>query len=71
VEGESADRGEVYPAFKEGVPARLAEADRLGYGSSLPKEVVPNVPRKRVFVISRKIPATGILINRMTETRGV
>jgi len=48
-----------------------AEAERVGYGFTLPKEVVPNVPRNGLFVVSRKIPSTGILINRMTETMGV
>jgi len=71
VEGESADMGEVYSALKEDLSARLAEADRVGYGFSLPKAVVPNVPRKGLFVVTRKNPATGILINRMTETMGV
>jgi len=63
--------GEVYSALKEDLPARLAEADRVWYGFSLPKAVVPNVPRNGLFVVGRKIPSTGILINRMTETEGV
>lgn len=71
VEGESGDMGEVYSALKEDLPARLAEADRVGYGFSLLKEVVPNVPRKGLFVVSRKVPATAILVNRMKETMGV
>lgn len=71
VDGESVDMGEVYSALKEDLPARLAEADRVGYGFVLPSEVVPNVPRKGLFVVSRKVSATGILINRMTETVGV
>jgi integrase len=70
VEGKSGDMGEVYSALKEDVPARLAEADRVGSGFSLPKEVVPNVPRKGLFVVARKTPATGILINRMKQTGG-
>jgi hypothetical protein len=49
----------------------VAEAERVGYGFVLPREVVPNVPRKGLFVVTRKTPATGILINRMTETMGV
>ena len=57
--------------LKEDVPARLAEAERVGYGFSLPKEYVPSVPRKGLFVVSRKVLATGILINRMKETGGV
>jgi integrase len=65
------EMGELYSALKEDLPTRLAEAERCGYGFDLPKEVVPNVPRKRLFVVSRKIPSTGILINRMTETVGV
>ncbi|MGA7222599.1 MAG: ABC transporter permease, partial [Candidatus Acidiferrales bacterium] len=65
------DMGELYSALKEDLPTRLAEAERVGYGFALPSEVVPNVPRKGLFVVTRKIPATGILINRMTETGGV
>ena len=65
------DMGELYSALKEDLPTRLAEAKRVGYGFVLPREVVPNVPRKGLFVVTRKIPATGILINRMTETMGV
>jgi integrase len=65
------DMGELYSALKEDLPTRLAEAERVGYGFVLPREVVPNVPRKGLFVVTRKIPATGILINRMTETGGV
>ena len=38
--------GEVYSALKEDVPARLAEAERVGYGFELPKEFVPNVPEE-------------------------
>jgi integrase len=65
------DMGELYSALKDDLPTRLAEAERVGYGFVLPREVVPNVPRKGLFVVTRKIPATGILINRMTETGGV
>jgi integrase len=65
------EMGEVYSALKEDLAARLAEAERVGYGFALPAEVVPNVPRKGLFVVTRKTPATGILINRMTETVGV
>jgi integrase len=65
------EMGELYSALKEDVPTRLAEAERVGYGFVLPKEVVPNVPRKGLFIVVRKTPATGILLNRMTETRGV
>ena len=65
------DMGELYSALKEDLPTRLAEAERVGYGFVLPREVVPNVPRKGLFVVTRKTPATGILINRMTETGGV
>jgi hypothetical protein len=46
----------------------------VGYGFTLPQqkpEVVPSVPRKVLFVVGRKTPATGILINRMKETVGV
>jgi hypothetical protein len=35
---------------------------------SLSNEVVPNVPNRTLFVVSRKTPATGILFNRMKET---
>lgn len=65
------EMGELYSALKEDLPTRLAEAERVGYGFSLPNEAVPNVPRKGLFIVSRKVPATGILINRMTETAGV
>jgi hypothetical protein len=65
------DMGELYSSLKEDLPTRLTEAERVGYGFVLPSEVVPNVPRKGLFVVSRKTPATGILLNRMTETGGV
>jgi hypothetical protein len=63
--------GELYSALKEDLPTRLAEAERVGYGFVLPREVVPNVPRKGLFVVSRKVSATGILVNGMKETGGV
>jgi hypothetical protein len=65
------EMGEVYSALKEDVPARLAEAERVGYGFVLAAEVVPNVPKKRQCRSNRKVRATGILVNRMTETMGV
>jgi len=68
------EMSEVYSMLKEDIPARLAEAERVGYGFTLPQqkpEVVPSVPRKVLFVVGRKTPATGILINRMKETVGV
>ena len=65
------EMSEVYSLLEEDVPARLAEGERVGYGFVLPKEVVPNVPRKGLFVVSRKAAATGIMVNRMKETRGV
>jgi len=68
------EMSEVYSMLKEDIPARLAEAERVGYGFTLPKqkpEVVPSVPRKVLFVVGRKTLATGILINRMKETVGV
>jgi hypothetical protein len=49
--------GELYSALKEDLPTRLAEAERVGYGFTLPTqrlEVVPNVPRKGLFVVIRK-----------------
>lgn len=55
----------------EEVPARLAEAERVGYGFSLPNEAVPSVLRKGLFVVSPKPAATGILVNRMKEARGL
>jgi integrase len=58
------EMGELYSALKEDLPTRLAEAERVSYGFVLLKEVVPNVPRKGLFVVTRKTPATGILINR-------
>lgn len=51
------EMGELYSALKEDLPTRLAEAGRVGYGFTLPTqkpEVVPNVPRKGLFVVSRK-----------------
>jgi integrase len=65
------EMGELYSALKEDLPTRLAEAERVGYGFSLPKEVVPNVPRKGLLVVSRKTLSTGILMNRMKRTMGV
>jgi integrase len=65
------EMGEVYSALREDLPARLAEAERVGYGFSLPKEDVPNVPKKRQRRNNQKVLATGILVNRMKETRGV
>ncbi len=65
------DMGELYSALKEDLPARLAEAERVGYGFVSPAEVVPNVPKKRQRRSNRKVPATGIIVNRMKETRGV
>lgn len=65
------EMGELYSALKEDLPTRLAEAERVGYGFVLPNEVVPNVPKPKLFVVSRKTPATGILVNRMKETVGV
>lgn len=66
--------GEVYSALKEDLPARLAEAERCGYGFTLPTqklEDVPNVPRKGLFVVTRKAPATGIVLKRITKAEGV
>ena len=63
--------GELHSALKEDLPTRLAEAERVGYGFVLRKEVVPNVPRKRCRPSHQKIQATGILCNRMKETGGV
>lgn len=65
------EMGELYSALREDLPTRLAEAERVGYGFVLPREVVPNVPRKALFVVTRKNPAIGILLNGMTETLGV
>jgi len=65
------EMGELYSALKEDLPTRLDEAKRVGYGFVLSKEVVPNVPRKGLFVVGRRTPATGIVINRMTEATGV
>jgi integrase len=65
------EMGEVYCALREDVPARLAEAERVGYGFVFPKEVVPNVPRKRQRRSTQRVPATGILVSRMKETGGV
>ena len=51
------EMGELYSALKEDLPTRLAEAERVGYGFTLPTqrlEVVPNVPRKGLFVVVRK-----------------
>ena len=65
------EMGEVYSALREDVPARLAEAERVGYGFVLAAEVVPNVPKKRQRQSNRKALVTGTLVNRMKETRGV
>lgn len=65
------EMGELYSALKEDLPTRLAESERVGYGFVLPKEVVPNVPRKGLFVVSRKAPAKGILVKRITKAAGV
>ena len=65
------EMGELYSALRENLATRLAEAERVGYGFVLPAEVVPNVPRKGLFIVIRKTPATGILINRMKKTVGV
>ena len=51
------EMGELYSALKEDLPTRLAEAERVGYGFTLPTqrlEVVPNVPRKGLLVVIRK-----------------
>jgi integrase len=53
------EMGELYSALKEDLLTRLAEAERVGYGFTLPTqklEVVPSVPRKLLFVVSRKQP---------------
>jgi len=65
------EMGELYSALKEDLPTRLDEAKRVGYGFALPKKVVPNVPRKGLFVVSRKAPATGILVKRIAKAEGV
>lgn len=65
------DMSEVYSGLRDDLKIRWEEVERVGVGFSLPKEVVPNVPKKRLFVVSQKTPATGILGNRMSETRGV
>jgi integrase len=55
------EMGELYSALKEDLPTRLAEAERVGYGFVLPSEVVPNVPRKGLFVVGRKQPQQDIM----------
>jgi hypothetical protein len=65
------EMGEIYSALKEDAPARLAEAERVSYGFSLPVEVVPNVPKKSHRKPSRKAVASGILVNRMKQAKGV
>jgi integrase len=55
------EMGEVYSALKEDLPSRLAEAQRVGFGFSLPAEVVPNVPPRRLKVVGRKKPQRGII----------
>jgi hypothetical protein len=65
------EMGEIYSALKKDVPARLAEAERVSYGFSLPVEVVPNVPKKSHRKPSRKAVASGILVNWMKQTKGV
>lgn len=59
------EMSEVYSALKEDVPARLAEAERVGYGFTLPTpkpEAVPNVPKIR----RRKSVAQVIKFRRAT-----
>lgn len=69
------DMGEVYSALKADLPLRWEEVERVGYGFALPTEVVPNVPKKKLYLVpkikaaaSRKVAANGILVNRMTGT---
>ena len=50
--------------FEEDVNALIANADS-------DEEILPNVPRKGLFVVSRRVPAAAILVNRMTQTAGV
>lgn len=57
------EMGEVYSALRQDVPARLAEAERVGYGFVLPKELVPNVPGKSCRKPSRRVPVTSIALN--------
>jgi integrase len=65
------DMSENYSALKEDLAKRWEEVERVGYGFLLSGEDVPNVPRKRRRRGTQKAPATGILVNRMKETRGV
>jgi integrase len=69
------EMGEVYSALNEDLQARWDEAERCGYGFTLPDDVVPNVPRKieppvakRKHRSSQNLRATRILVNRMTGT---
>lgn len=62
--GGQGDMGELYSALKTDLPLRLAEAERVGYGFALPTPkpaVVPNVPRKGLFVVGRKPSQRGII----------
>jgi len=52
------EMSEVYSMLKEDVPARLLEAERCGYGFTLPQqklEVVPSVPRFRTQKSSARV----------------
>jgi integrase len=69
------EMGEIYSALKKDLAARWEEVDRCGYGFSLPKDVVPNVPRIGLHVVSKtksagsqKTASTRILVNRMAGT---
>jgi integrase len=51
------EMGEVYSALKDDLGARLAEAERVGYGFTLPgrkSDLVPSVPQRRLKIVSRK-----------------
>jgi hypothetical protein len=37
--------GEVYSHLHEDVETRLAEAERVGYGFTLPKVIAPSAPK--------------------------
>jgi hypothetical protein len=55
---------QLHSALKADLHTRLAEAERCGYGFTLPTqklEVVPNVPKKVLVVVSRKQPQEDIM----------
>jgi integrase len=53
------EMGEVYSALKDDLRQRWEEVERCGYGFSFSKEVVPNVPRLGLHVVSKSKSVDG------------